>query len=135
MLKKIILAVVVLSTVTFALSADTKTSTMYYQTLRILKIYPMKAGYQVAYLTPVGTVHDTYIPISWFGTGTGKAVLVAGQDPAYPYMAVYWNNDKFDYVILYVKSNPSDSSWGEVPQGYDPVSKFPTNGQLSLKWN
>ena len=112
MLKKIILAVVVLSTVTFALSADTKTSTMYYQTLRILKIYPMKAGYQVAYLTPVGTVHDTYIPISWFGTGTGKAVLVAGPHTPHPHHARYMDKEKLDPRLLYLQRHTFDFFFG-----------------------
>lgn len=133
-MKKLILALVLVSTTTFALFADTTTSTMYYQTLRILKIYPMQEGYQVRYISPVGTVHDLYVPISWFGTGTSKAILIAGTDPSYPYMSIYWDNDKFAYVKLYVNSNPADPSWGEAPQGYNPKDKFPTNGSLSIQW-
>jgi len=133
-LKKLILTIVLLSTTTFALFADTTTSTMYYQTLRILKIFPMQEGYQVRYLTPVGTVRDLYVPISWFGTGTSKAILIAGTDPSYPYLAIYWNNDKFDYIKLYVKSDPADPTWGEVPQGYNAQGKFPTNGALNIQW-
>ena len=120
---------------TFTLFAETTTSPLYYKILRIEKIYPMQEGYRVVYLTPVGTLHDLYIPMSWFGTGTSKAVLITGDNPTYPYLAVYWDNDKFDYVKVYVKSDPADPSWGETPPGYSAKGKFPTNGTLQIQWN
>jgi hypothetical protein len=133
-LKKLILVIVLVSTTTFALFANTTTSNLYYQTLRIEKIYPMRAGYRVIYITPVGTLHDLYVPMSWFGTGDGKAVLIAGDNPTYPYLAIYWKNDKFDYIKLYVKNDPADPSWGEIPPGFDLQGKFPTNGTLKIQW-
>ncbi len=134
MLKKLIIILVLVTTTTFALFADTKTSDLYYQTLRIAKIYPMREGYRVIYITPVGTMHDLYVPMSWFGTGTSKAILIAGNNPTYPYLSIYWKNDQFDYIKLYVKSDPADPSWGSIPPGFNPQGKFPTNGSLTIQW-
>lgn len=133
-MKKLVLILVLMASTTFGLVAETVTSPLYYQVLRIAKIYPMSGGYRVLYYTPVGTVHNLYIPLSWFSGANSKAVIITGNDPAYPYLAVYWKNDKFDFVKLYVQSNPSDPSWGMLPPGFDVKGKFPTDGQLTIKW-
>lgn len=123
-----------MATPALSLFAETTTSPLYYQTLKIAKIYPMEQGYRVVYRTPVGTLRVVYIPMSWFGSSSSKAVLIPGNNPAYPYMAVYWNKGKFDFVKLYVKSNPDDSSWGSLPPGFNTKGKFPTNGKLTIQW-
>ena len=134
MLKKLIVIVALLMTTTFALFADATTSNMYYQTLRIAKIYPMQEGYRVIYITPVGTLHDLYLPMAWFGTGDSKAILIAGNNPTYPYLSIYWKDDKFAYIKLYVKNDPADPTWGETPPGFDAKGKFPTDGSLTVQW-
>jgi hypothetical protein len=123
-----------LSAGTVTLFANTIESPLFYETLRIVKVYVMQEGYRAVYLDPDGVAHDAYIPMSWFAPQTHKAFLITGQDPAYPYMAIYYLNGKFDYVKLYVQSSYNDPSWGILPPSFDPKGKFPTNGTLTIKW-
>lgn len=134
MLRKIILLMVLLSGATFTVFANTIESPLFYESLPIVKIYSMSEGYRIIYQSPDGTTHDLYVPISWFGTQSGKAILIAGSDLSYPYMSVFYLNGKFDYIKIYVKSSYNDPSWGILPPGFDAKGKFPTDNTLSIKW-
>lgn len=135
MLKKTILALVLLTAGTFAAVAQSTQSPLFYESFSIIKIYSMQEGYRVIYRDPGGALQDLYVPISWFGTGTSKAVLISGESRSYPYFSIYWLNGKFDYIKLYVKASYDDPSWGILPLGFDATGKFPQNGTLTIQWH
>ena len=134
MFKKTIVALFLFLATTFALFAETTESTLFYESLQIVKIYSMQQGYRIIYRDPGGNLHDLYIPISWFGTGTSKAILLSGDDAAYPYFSAFWLNGKFAYIKIYVKPSYNDPSWGILPPGFDASGKFPANGTLAIQW-
>ncbi len=130
-MKKIVLSVVLLifaSAVVFADQSD-----MYVRTLHIAKIYPTRDGYRVVYRMDDGLFSDFYVPMSWFDPSVGKAELVVGPDPSYPYFSIFWQDGKFDFVRLYVRVDPNDPSWGTLPGDFDLQGKFNIT-TLDLKW-
>ena len=52
-----------------------------------------------------------YIPSRWFVPG-GKAELIRGSGPSYPYLVVFYKDGVFDHLRLYVQKDIKDSSWG-----------------------
>jgi hypothetical protein len=109
-------ALVVLSSV----HADT--SQFYPVRVDVVKIYQHSDGYGVVYRKGSVDTAIAYIPIKWFTPG-GKAELITGEGPAYPYMVVYYKDGKFDHVKLYVQASPKDPSWGILAPS-EGVGKF-----------
>ena len=84
---------------------------IYYQSIPILKILKHRLGYKVFYVKSNMKVAAAYIPMRWTKDIDGKAQIIWGNDHAYPYMSIYWQDNKFKYVRLYVKPI-NDTSWG-----------------------
>ena len=88
----------------------------------VSRIYAHGQGYRVVYRKGSASFAEVYIPASWFNAG-GKASLIRGIGPQYPYMVVYYKEDgSFSHVKLFAMSNMKDSSWGVI-EG-DPGDKF-----------
>jgi hypothetical protein len=110
-------------------TADTTTSSiknpsdMYPFRLNVVKVYQHNLGYRVVYRVGQNDFSDAYIPMSWFKAG-GKAQLVRSNDPAFPYMVIYYRQGKFSHVRLYVKDYAKDSSWGVLEGGPEIADKF-----------
>jgi hypothetical protein len=86
---------------------------VYVISLPILKILSHPEGYKVLYMRNSDMkVDEFYIPHRWLGKAGGKAEIVFGNDPSFPYFSVFYRNGKFDFVRLYVLDNVSDVTWG-----------------------
>ncbi len=99
-------------------------SDMFVKTMPITKIYTYRLGYKVVYLKTDLNFGEFYVPISWFDQAGGKAVIVKGVEPAYPYFSVFWKNGEFHSVKLYVRSDMGDESWGTLKEAPGVADKF-----------
>lgn len=117
-MKRTVFVVLLLAILATGLVADT--SDYYPVRLNVVKVYAHAEGYKVVYRRGYGGLASFYVPVGWFNPTTDangklqppKAELVRGDDPSYPYAVVYYKNGVFDHVILYVKRDPFDPSWG-----------------------
>lgn len=103
------------------------------KTIYLNKVYTDNLGYVVAYADSSNNFQEAYLPMSWFNTAGGKGVLVYGAERNYPYMDVYYENGKFDHVVLYVQSSFNDPSWAVLPQTANLEAKFKVD-TLTLKY-
>ena len=85
---------------------------VYVKSVPILKIFSHPEGYKVLYMKSDMKVGEFYIPHSWLSKAGGKAEMVFGRNPSYPYFSVFYRDGKFDYVRLYVIDDVKDLSWG-----------------------
>jgi hypothetical protein len=85
---------------------------VYVKSVPILKILSHPEGYKVLYMKSDMKVGEFYIPHGWLSKAGGKAEMVFGRDPSYPYFSVFYRDGKFDYVRLYVIDDVKDLSWG-----------------------
>ncbi len=131
MKKTTLLTVLLIFTATI-LFADTTESDLYYKSRPITKIYVTQYGYRIVYQLSDLKLADFYVPMSWFDPTVGKAILITGDSTSYPYFSIFWKNDKFDFIKIYVRSNTSDPSWGSTYGNVDP-SKYNVT-TLNLKW-
>ncbi len=85
---------------------------VYVKSVPILKIFSHPEGYKVLYMKSDMKVGEFYIPHGWLSKAGGKAEMVFGRNPSYPYFSVFYRDGKFDYVRLYVIDDVKDLSWG-----------------------
>jgi hypothetical protein len=85
---------------------------VYVKSVPILKIMSHPEGYKVLYLKSDMKVAELYLPYRWFTQAGGKAEIVFGNDPSYPYFSVFYVDGKFDHIRLYVIENIQDPTWG-----------------------
>lgn len=79
-------------------------------------------GYKVVYRKGSSSFAEAYIPSAWFVPG-GKAQLLVGTGPQYPYMVAYYRSDgTFSHVKLYVNKSLGHDSWSTI-EG-DPGDRF-----------
>jgi hypothetical protein len=79
----------------------------------ILKILSHPEGYKVLYLRNSDLkVDEFYIPHRWLAKSGGKAEMVFGRDPSYPYFSLFYRDGKFDFIRLYVMEDVKDLTWG-----------------------
>ncbi|HUW39655.1 MAG TPA: hypothetical protein VMV90_01490 [Rectinemataceae bacterium] len=117
-MKRTVIVILLLAILAAGLVADT--SEYYPVRLDVVKVYAHAEGYRVVYRKGYGDFADFYVPVGWFDSTIdangklqpAKAELVRGDDPSYPYAVVYYKNGVFDHVILFVKRDPFDPSWG-----------------------
>ncbi len=95
---------------------------LYPHRVDVTRVYMHSQGYKVVYRKGGASFAEMYIPTSWFTPG-GKAMLIAGRGPQYPYMVVYYKPDgSFSHLKLFVLGNMKDPSWGII-EG-DPGDRF-----------
>ncbi len=88
----------------------------------VSRVYSHSQGYKIVYRKGQASFAELYVPSTWFVPG-GKATLIRGRGPQYPYLVVFYKPDgSFSHLKLYVLGNLKDSSWGTI-EG-DPGDKF-----------
>jgi hypothetical protein len=85
---------------------------VYVKSVPILKILSHPEGYKVLYMRSDMKVDELYIPLRWLGKTGGKAEIVFGDDPSFPYFSVFYRDGKFDFIRLYVIDDVRDVTWG-----------------------
>jgi hypothetical protein len=86
---------------------------VYFVSVPILKILSHPEGYKVLYMRNSDMkVDEFYLPHGWFSKAGGKAEMIFGKDPSYPYFSVFYLDGKFDFIRLYVIDDVRDLSWG-----------------------
>ncbi len=98
----------------FAQEKKTYPQDAYYKSVGIEKIWRHPLGYVVQYWTSQSQIASAYIPFTWFNQGVNsKADITFGSGiGSEPRMVIYWVDNKFDRVQLFVSDNPNDLSWG-----------------------
>jgi len=80
----------------------------------VTRVFIHSQGYKVVYRKGAASFAEAYLPTSWFKSG-GKAMLVYGRGPQFPYMFAYYNADgSFSHLKLFVLRNMRDSTWGVI---------------------
>ena len=98
------------------------TSELYPVRVDVTKIYSHSQGLKVVYRKGGSSFAELFIPSSWFVAG-GKAALIRGYGPQYPYLVVYYSSDgSFSHLKLYAMRNYKDASWGVIDG--DPGDRF-----------
>ncbi len=85
---------------------------VYVVTVPILKILSHPEGYKVLYMRSSMQVDELYIPHRWLSKSGGKAEIVFGKEPSYPYFSAFYRDGKFDFIRLYVIDDVKDLTWG-----------------------
>ena len=86
---------------------------VYFVSVPILKILSHPEGYKILYMRNSDMkVDEFYIPHRWLAKSGGKAEMVFGRDPSYPYFSVFYRDGKFDFIRLYVMEDVKDLTWG-----------------------
>ena len=85
---------------------------VYVVTVPILKILSHPEGYKVLYMRSDMQVDELYIPHRWLSKSGGKAEIVFGKEPSYPYFSAFYRDGKFDFIRLYVIDDVKDLTWG-----------------------
>ena len=85
---------------------------VYVVTVPILKILSHSEGYKVLYMRSDMQVDELYIPHRWLSKSGGKAEIVFGREPSYPYFSAFYRDGKFDFIRLYVFDDVKDLTWG-----------------------
>ena len=99
------------STLLWAQDDENKTK-MFVKTVPIVRIYQHELGYKIIYYKVGLDAGEFYIPYSWFNMAGGKANIVWGNDIAYPFFSIYWDDGKFDHINFFLMENTDHSSWG-----------------------
>jgi hypothetical protein len=97
---------------------------IYVKSVPILKILSSSEGYKVLYMKSDMQVGEFYIPHSWLGKAGGKAEIVFGRDPTYPYFSVFYRDGKFDFIRLYVVDDVKDLTWGILKKSEQELARF-----------
>ncbi len=87
------------------------TSAFYPVRVDVVKVYTHGDGVLVIHRKGSTDIGQCFIPARWFVSG-GKAELVRGTDPSFPYMSVFYKDGAFSHLRLYVRADSRDSMWG-----------------------
>ncbi len=97
-------------------------SDLYPVRVDVTKIYSHSQGLKVVYRKGGSSFAELFIPSSWFVAG-GKAALIHGYGPQFPYLVVYYSSDgSFSHLKLFAMRNLKDASWGVIDG--DPGDRF-----------
>jgi hypothetical protein len=89
-------------------------SELYPVRLDVTRVYSHSDGYRVLYRKGQAGFADVYVPVEWFVPG-GKAQLILGRGPQFPYMVVYYTSEgDFSHLKIYALSNMTDASWATL---------------------
>lgn len=109
----------------FAQAAYSNPKDAYYKVVPLVKVWMHQLGYLVQFWTSKSQIANIYIPLTWFNQGpNSKADIIYGNEPGYPYLAIFWVDGKFDHVNLYVLNSYDSLTWGVLNQALDLTSQF-----------
>ena len=106
-----------------SVSAQQQEPEIYVKTVPIMQILNHSLGYKILYLKSSMDVGEFYVPHSWFKAG-GKAELILGTDPSYPYFSVFYTDGEFDHIKLYAQESIGHLSWGKLRSREGDSEKF-----------
>ncbi|MBN2354153.1 MAG: hypothetical protein JXD23_16410 [Spirochaetales bacterium] len=115
----------------FAQNQDIKKRDVYTKTFPIERIYVCRYGYMVAYRNSTYDLMELYIGNKQFSGTTGKAVIVFGKGPEYPYLSATWIEGRLDHVVIYAVDSLSGTY---VLHGTDDELKGRFPDQLEIKF-
>ena len=107
----IVSVMLLMTTSVFAQSAHKKPE-IFVRTVPIIKILTHQLGYKIYYTDTRGNMNHFYVPLEWFTMDSGKASIVYGVGPKFPYFAIYWVNNEFSHIKLFLVENVSSETWG-----------------------
>lgn len=124
------------------LGAEIKTSPFFVKNLMVSKVFLYQEGYRVSYYTNGFRLQNVYIPIEWFSLSAGyktedgnrKAELFYGEGAEYPYLQVYWKDGKFHHMVLRVRRDYSDPSWGATDPKVSAKEFFKPDAEPEFKF-
>ena len=117
----IVLSLLVLGAL--AVGAQEQDPKVFVKTVGIMKILNHSLGYKVLYLKSSMEVGEFYVPHRWFKAG-GKAELILGDGPAFPYFSVFYKDGEFDHIKIYAQEKIGHLSWGRLKAQAGDSSKF-----------
>jgi len=121
----ILCAVLLAGLPAFAQNQSGNPKDAYYKSVPIAKIWTDSLGYIVQFFNSKSQISTIYVPLTWFHNGpASKADMVYGNEPGYPYFAVYWVDGKFDHISLFVLSDYNSPTWGVWEGSGDNSAKF-----------
>jgi hypothetical protein len=122
-MKRTVMLVALVLLVLGVVNAQEQEPELYVKTVSIMKILNHALGYKVLYLKSTMEVGEFYVPHAWFKAG-GKAELILGDTPAFPYFSVFYRDGKFNHIKLYAHENIQHLSWGKLSRQVGDSSKF-----------
>jgi len=96
----------------FAQSRPKDNESIYVRTTPVVKVFTHQLGYKVYYQTSRGGVDSFYVPAEWFNQAGGKASIIYGSGPQFPYLSIYWINGKFSHIKLFLVQDIQADTWG-----------------------
>jgi hypothetical protein len=127
------LLIVTLLSPLFAQEESASKKTTYTKTFQIAKIWMSKYGYRVDYYTSTLDTVAIYISMNHFIGAAGKAMLVYGKGPEYPYLSVTWKDGEVDHVTINAVDSYYAQSWG-ILSGNDDKLKSQFTDEINIKF-
>ncbi len=115
----------------FAEDLVIKKRDVYTKTFAIERIYVCRYGYMVGYRSSDYSLQELYIANKFFAGTTGKASIVWGKGPEYPYLSVTWIDGQVDNIRIYAVDSLSGVY---VLHGTDDELKAKFPDQLEVKF-
>lgn len=95
-------------------------------TVYVQQVYPHPQGYKVIYTRSDLYPAEVYLPGRWFQAAGGKGQIIETSHPSAPYMEIYYENDEFSLVRLFVQESRAHPTWGALPGNQDLTEEFST---------
>jgi hypothetical protein len=106
----LILTIILLPFMSFTEEQDN----VYVRSIPIVKILQHNLGYKIFYITSSDELAYIYTPISWFSQAGGKGTIVWGRTSEFPYFSIFWINNEFSHIKLFLKEDLRDPTWGTL---------------------
>lgn len=125
-MRKILIIGLLLYLLVAVVSLFAQESQLFVKSVPIQKVYPHKDGYRVVYIKNNLNLGVAYFPMDWFyGEGAArKGEVLYGNDPAYPYVSIFWEDGEFHHVRLYLIPNKAHPSWGVIDYPQEIEERF-----------
>jgi hypothetical protein len=107
----IVLVMLVVTTSVFAQTAPKKPD-VFVRTVPIVKILTHQLGYKIYYTDTRGDLNFFYVPVQWFTAAGGKGSITYGSGPKFPYFSIYWLDNEFSHIKLFLVENIASETWG-----------------------
>jgi hypothetical protein len=107
----IVSVMLVMTASVFAQSAPKKPD-VFVRTVPIIKILTHQLGYKIYYTDTRGNMNHFYVPVKWFTTAGGRGSITYGNGPKYPYFSIYWLDNEFSHIKLFLVENVASETWG-----------------------
>jgi len=119
----------------FAQNSSGDKPNMYYINVPVEKIFLSSEGYIIQYRNARAVVLAVGIPNEWFSEAGGRAqLLIMPTTSDYPTMSIFYIDNEFSHVRLYVHKAKSHHTWGSIPISTDVSSYFKDKEKFDIKF-